>query len=93
MDYSRIVLCYAINIGKNSEINECLRKVIKELGPRWKNQSLHYLIDNKSLGDYENKRKNLLNSPVKQIHEVLHEVVVENSGNLEKAIAESEFDY
>lgn len=62
VNFSKIILCYALNIGKNNEINECLRKLISYLGPLWKNQSLSDLIDNKSLGDYENKLKKMLST-------------------------------
>jgi hypothetical protein len=48
---------YVINIGKEDKIHDHLRKIIKTLGEGWKNTSLNLLIDNKSLGDYMNKRK------------------------------------
>ncbi len=47
-----LAVLYVLNMGKNDTVNEAMRKVIRQLGPFWKKDILHTLIDSKSVGDF-----------------------------------------
>ena len=60
VDFSKIIVAYALNVRNNKDINSHIRKIINTLGLNWKKPSLKTLIGTESLQDYEDKRSKLL---------------------------------
>lgn len=49
VDFSRIILAYALNVKNNKDINSHVKKIINTLGANWKKISLKTLIGTESL--------------------------------------------
>jgi len=60
VDFSRIIIDYALNVWNHKEINTLIKKIINTLAESWKKPSFNTLIGTESLQEYENKRSKLL---------------------------------